>query len=178
MILSGPEIAKQIELNAITMKPYDPSRLNPNSIDLSLGDTLLRYRDGIIDPRVEPHVEELTIPSSGLTLEAGGFCLGASRETVGSAKFVPIVHGKSSTARAGLFVHVTADLIDIGSIGTITFQLYSSLSIVLYPGMLIAQMSFWVPMGEIALYAGKYQGSNGPAKSQIFRDPFWKGFDP
>jgi hypothetical protein len=38
----------------------------------------------------------------------------------------PTNSGKSGTARMGLFVHVTADLIDIGSHGVTTFQLYAT----------------------------------------------------
>lgn len=174
MILSGPEIESQILSDDITVTPFDPSFINPNSVDLTLDNTVLRYRDAIIDPRVEAEVEEVTIPEEGLLLEPMSFCLGSSREIVGSRKFVPMVHAKSSTARAGLFVHVTADLIDIGSIGTVTFQLFSTLALRVYPGMRIAQMTFWKPQGKITLYSGKYQGSKGPRKSMIFRDQHWE----
>lgn len=176
MILSGPEIGRQIESNAITVTPFDPEHLNPNSIDLTLDEVILRYRNEVIDPRVEQQVEEISIPRTGLLLERLSFCLGSSREIVGSTEFVPIVHAKSSTARAGLFVHVTADLIDIGSVGTVTFQLFSTLSLMVYPGMRIAQMTFWKPQGDITLYNGKYQGSKGPRKSMIYQDPFWRSF--
>ncbi len=174
MILSGPEIRRQVEDGAITVTPFQSEHLNPNSIDLTLGDTILRYRDAIIDPRVEPEVVEIRVPPEGLLLEPMSFCLGSSREIVGSTEFVPMVHAKSSTARAGLFVHVTADLIDIGSLGTVTFQLFSTLALRVYPDMRIAQMTFWKPQGKITLYAGKYQGSSGPRKSMIFMDRFWE----
>ncbi|WP_406091608.1 dCTP deaminase [Streptomyces sp. NBC_01013] len=178
MILTGPEIRRQVGRDGITVTPFDPDHLNPNSIDLTLGDTILRYRNEVIDPREEQEVEEITIPHTGLLLEPLGFCLGSSREIVGSTEFVPMVHAKSSTARAGLFVHVTADLIDIGSIGTVTFQLFSTLPLKIFPGMRLAQMTFWKPQGDIALYCGKYQGSKGPRKSMIFRDPFWQSLPP
>jgi len=96
--------------------------------------------------------------------------LGHSSEIIGSKKFVPIIHAKSSIARLGLFVHVTADLIDIGSIGNITFQLYATLPIKIYPNMLIGQVSFWVPKGKINLYKGKYKNSVGPKASEIHKD--------
>ena len=178
MILSGPEIIRNVASSAITVTPFDPEMVNPNSIDLTLGTSILRYCDPIIDPRVETQVIEETIPAEGMVLPPMSFCLGSSREVVGSTDFVPIVHAKSSTARAGLFVHVTADLIDIGSIGNVTFQLFSTLALRVYPGMRIAQMTFWQPLGEIRHYAGKYQGSNGPVKSMIFRDPFWQEWSP
>lgn len=81
-----------------------------------------------------------------------------------------MIHAKSGIARLGLFVHITADLIDIGSIGNTTFQLYATKNIRIYSGMLIGQVSFWVPKGKIILYEGKYQNSIGPKASQIHKD--------
>lgn len=176
MILTGLEITRRINDGDITFDPYNPLHVNPNSVDITLSNRLLRYTQPIIDPRLESEVEEIIIPESGFVLEPHSFWLGSSTERVGSTNFVPLVHAKSSTARAGLFVHVTADLIDIGSIGTITFQLYSTISFKLYPGMRIGQMTFWQPFGEIKLYQGKYQNSGGPRKSMIYADDFWKKF--
>ena len=70
----------------------------------------------------------------------------------------------------GLFVHVTADLIDIGSHGVTTFQLYATLPVRIYVDMLIAQVSFWKPLGDIELYKGKYQNSTGPQPSMTYKD--------
>ena len=42
MILSGKEIAKHMG-KEIVIEPYDPSRLNPNSYNLSLHHQLLVY---------------------------------------------------------------------------------------------------------------------------------------
>lgn len=174
MILTGLEIQRQISNGGIVFSPYHSDLINPNSIDITLSNKLLRYTQPIIDPRLDLEVEEITIPNGGMILDAQSFWLGASVERVGSQKFVPLVHAKSSIARAGLFVHITADLIDIGSIGTITFQLHPIISIKVFPGMQIGQMTFWRPYGEIVLYNGKYQNSNGPQKSMIFKDRFWR----
>ncbi|MBI3631284.1 MAG: dCTP deaminase [Candidatus Staskawiczbacteria bacterium] len=128
------------------------------------------YTSEVIDPKIESHYEEIRIPKDGLVLGAGDFVLGHSNERIGSDFYVPLIHGKSGTARTGLFVHVTADLIDIGSHGVSTFQLYATLPIRLYSNMLIAQVSFWVPFGDIILYKGKYQNSIGPCPSMIHKD--------
>ncbi|MFQ8870135.1 MAG: dCTP deaminase domain-containing protein, partial [Varibaculum timonense] len=108
------------------------------------------------------------IEPDGYRMRKNDFLLAESREYVGSDHYVPIIHAKSGTARLGLFVHVTADLIDIGSYGKITFQLYSTLPVMLRPDWLIAQVSFWVPKGDIELYDGKYNGSEGPVASRAY----------
>ena len=170
MILTGKKIIEEFKKGKIDISPFDKKRITTNSYDLSLGRTIIRYKSGVIDPKCKPQHEEITIPEEGLVLEAGDFVLGHSSERIGSDFYVPIIHGKSGTARMGLFVHVTADLIDIGSHGVTTFKLYATLPVRLYHGMLIAQVSFWVPFGDIVLYKGKYQNSTGPLASLTYKD--------
>lgn len=170
MILTGEKIIEEVEKNKIEISPFEKIRVTTNSYDLSLGDTIIRYKNEIIDPKQKPSCDEEKIPEDGLTLNAGEFVLGHSKERLGSDFYVPLIHGKSGTARMGLFVHVTADLIDIGSHGVTTFQLYATIPVRIYPGMLIAQVSFWVPFGDIVLYKGKYQNSTGPQPSLTYKD--------
>lgn len=170
MILTGKKIIEEIKKDRIEISPFDKKRITTNSYDLSLGDTIIQYGTAVIDPKRKPLYEEKTIPGNGLVLHAGEFVLGHSKERIGSDIYVPLIHGKSGTARMGLFVHVTADLIDIGSHGVTTFQLYATIPVRLYSGMLIAQVSFWVPLGDIVLYKGKYQNSTGPRPSLTYKD--------
>ncbi len=162
MILTGKEIAKEVKVGNILLDPFDENSITTNSYDLALGEVILVYKNEILDPRIPNEYEEVILPKGGLILSKGSFCLGSSEEKVGSDSYVPIIHGKSGIARLGLFVHVTADLIDIGSHGVVTFQLHATLPVKIYPGMKIAQVSFWQPKGEIVLYQGKYQNSTGP----------------
>ena len=170
MILTGNEIVKQVKAKKIVLNPFDKTHVTTNSYDLKLGDSVIQYLDEVMDPAKEPNYIIRKIPKGGLLMKKGAFILGHSVEILGSKKFVPIIHAKSSIARRGLFVHVTADLIDIGSIGNVTFQLYATLPIKIYSGMKIGQVSFWVPKGKITLYAGKYQGSIGPQASKVHKD--------
>ncbi|VWB98968.1 dCTP deaminase [Burkholderia lata] len=170
MILSGLKIRDEALAGNISISPFSEKNVTTNSYDLTIGSTVLRIRDEIIDPKREVQTEELEIPETGLVMQAGEFLLGCSEQIIGSEKYVPIIHAKSSIARLGLFVHVTADLIDIGSIGQVTFQLFATQNVTLYPGMEIGQVSFWVPRGEIRLYTGKYQGSKGPQPSKVYKD--------
>jgi len=169
MILTGKKIIEEVEGGKIEISPFKKERVTTNSYDLSLGDVVIKYTSKIIDPKLKPSYEEIKIPENGLVLEAGDFVLGYSNERIGSDFYVPIVHGKSGVARMGLFVHVTADLIDIGSHGNITLQLFATLPVRLYPNMLIAQLSFWVSTGKIILYSGKYQNSKGAQVSKSWQ---------
>lgn len=116
------------------------------------------------------------IPEDGFSLAAGDFVLAETAERIGSDHYVPLIHAKSGTARLGLFVHVTADLIDLGFVGQSTLQLYATLPVRIWPGMLIAQVTFWRPYGDIRLYQGKYQHAEGPQVSRSYQDR-QEGFD-
>ncbi|MEV6506753.1 dCTP deaminase [Streptomyces sp. NPDC051642] len=170
MILTGDEVERQIGLGRISMSPFDPGRCTTNSYDLSLGRRLLTYTDAVLDPRRPPSYEIREMPDEGVDLAPGEFVLAETAEQFGSDHFVPLIHAKSGTARMGLFVHVTADLIDIGFLGQSTLQLYATLPVHIRPGMLIAQATFWQPVGTIRLYDGKYQLADGPQPSRTHLD--------
>ena len=125
---------------------------------------------GVLDPKVKQEVLEVVIGPDGYVLYPDKIYLGHTMEVMGSDHYVPMVKGRSSTARLGLFIHVTADIIDIGSHNQWTLQLHAVHPLRVYPGMLIGQVTFWTVFGEIELYNGKYQGSMGPCESRIYQD--------
>ncbi|GHH22098.1 dCTP deaminase [Streptomyces lanatus] len=170
MILTGPAIAAQVKTGAIQIAPYDEQRIQPNSYDFHLGERIGWYTNKVLDCARENPFEEHAIPSEGMVLEPDRIYLASTREKIGSDFYVPIIRARSSIARLGLFVHCTADLIDIGSFGQLTLQLHAVQRVRIYPGLLVGQVTFWVPHGEIVLYEGKYQGSEGPRPSLVHRD--------
>lgn len=170
MILTGNEIRRQVNLGRITIEPFDERQLNPNSYNFRLGEQLKIYCNDILDPRVPQPTSDIVLSESGLVLQPDRIYLGHTVEVMGSNYYVPIIKGRSSSARLGLFIHVTADLIDIGSVNQWTLQLFAVQPVRLYPDMLIGQVTFWVPEGPIVLYRGKYTGSRGPIPSLIYRD--------
>jgi dCTP deaminase len=172
MILTGPEIEKQVALGAIMIDPFDPAQVNPNSYNVRLSEVIATYDDHVLDSASENNVSIRKISGDGLLLTPEQIYLGATIETIGSDQYVPIVRARSSTARLGVFVHVTADLVDLGYIGQITLQLHAVQGARIYAGMEIGQVTFWKTQGERVLYRGKYQGSIGPAPSKSFLD--WK----
>lgn len=174
MILTGDKIFKEVKKKNIIIDPFNKEQVNPNSYDFRLGNSLKVYRNKVLDPKQKQEVDEIIIPENGLLLSSDKIYLGYTMETMGSEKYVPIIRAKSSIARMGIFVHVTADLIDIGSINQWTLQIHAVQPVRVYPQMLIGQVTFWCVKGKIDLYKGKYQGSKGAMESQIYKD-FQKG---
>lgn len=170
MILTGNEIERQVANGRIHIDPFDPLSITTNSYDLTLGAKFCRYENDVLDPYGDNPFSVFDIGEQELVLERGDFLLGHSVERLGSDHYVPIIHARSTVARLGLFVHITADLIDIGSVGQVTFQLYATMPIRISAGLKLGQVSFWRPMGDIQLYNGKYQGSVGPNPSKAYQD--------
>ncbi len=174
MILTGPEIAREVAGGRIAIEPFEPAQVTPTSYDLRLGPTLLHYPSinpqHPVDPAQVPTAETFSIPVDGHVMQAGDFLLGHSVETVGTDHYAALLHARSGVARMGLFVHVTSDLIHTGARGQITFQLYATLPVRLRAGMVLGQLTFWQPRGEIALYRGKYYNQQGVGGSQLYRE--------
>lgn len=155
---------------AITIEPFNVSQLNPNSYNFQLSDTIVVYDEYILDAAKENKSHVMTVPGDGIVLEPDRIYLGATSEVIGSNEYVPIIRARSSTARLGLFVHVTADLIDLGYFGQVTLQLHAVQPTRIYPDMEIGQVTFWKTQGERIRYCGKYQGSIGPMPSKSYLD--------
>jgi deoxycytidine triphosphate deaminase len=170
MILTGPEIVDQHRKRRILIDPFDADAVNPNSYNFRLGNKLKVYDTFPVDPKVPNVCEEIDIPPAGYVLEAHRLYLGHTLERLGSPHYAPTFAARSSVARLGLFINLSASLGDIGFFGQWTLQLFPVHPLRLYPGMRIGQMMWWQPVGEIDLYQGKYQGSMGPASTLIHRD--------
>jgi dCTP deaminase len=170
MILTGPKIKEERTNGKITITPFDEKYINPNSYDFRLGDTLVVYKSKELDAKALNETETITIPEEGIVLQPDMLYLGYTIETVGSNHYVPILHGKSSTGRMGLFIHITADLVDIGFEGHFTLMMHAVQPLRVYPGMRIGQVTFWQATGAVNLYTGKYQGSSAPMASQVYKD--------
>ena len=170
MILTGSEIHKQVLSGRIIIDPFTQQQINPNSYNFRLGKVLKVYKEKILDPRRPNDFREFEIPSSGYKLRPSRLYLGHIFERIGSNFYVPIMRGRSSIGRLGLFINITADLIDLGAIGKWTLQFHAVQPIIIYPGMLIGQMTFWMLVGKRSLYRGKYQGATGPGHSLAYKD--------
>ena len=170
MILSGIKIKEEVENKRITIVPFDETNINPNSYNYTLGDYVKVYKNSILDAKKKQETEIIEIPDEGLVLEPNKVYLGFTKEVFGSDHYVPIITGRSSTGRLGLFVQITSDLVDVGFKGNLTLQLHATQPVKIYKGMKIGQVTFWKVYGDVNLYRGKYQGANEPRESEVWRD--------
>lgn len=171
MILSGKEIVKKIESGDIIIKPYDKEKVNPNSYNLSLFNELLVYEEDVLDMKKPNKTKRITIPEEGLVLEPNKLYLGRTNEYTKTDKFVPMLEGRSSTGRLGLFIHVTAGFGDIGFAGYWTLEIFCVQPIKIYPNAEICQIYYHDIHGEYDLYkSGKYQHNTGIQPSMMYKD--------
>jgi len=170
MILSGKEIEKRID-KSIFINPYDPNRINPNSYNLSLHNQLMVYQDHEIDMKKANPTEEIIIPVEGLVLEPNKLYLGRTNEYTESKNLVPMLEGRSSIGRLGLFIHVTAGFGDVGFRGYWTLEMFCVQPIRIYAGVEICQIYYHTIEGEHENYtSGKYQGNKGIQPSLLHMD--------
>lgn len=98
--------------------------------------------------------------SSGWKLPSHGFALASTTERVRiGPNHVARLEGKSSLARLGLTVHITAGFFDPGFEGYPTLELFNctGFDFLLVPGMPICQMAFEQLSSPCAVpYSGKY----------------------
>jgi dCTP deaminase len=187
VVLSDRSIRRLLDEGRIGIDPYDPSLLQPSSVDVRV-DRFFRVfhnaRYPFIDVK-EPQeelTEEVTIEDDAkpFILHPGEFVLGSTLERITLPDdLVARLEGKSSLGRLGLLIHSTAGFIDPGWDGHVTLELsnVANLPITIYFGMKIGQLSFVqlsepaeTPYGSSEL-GSKYQGQRGPTPSR-----YWQNF--
>lgn len=196
-ILTGPEIEEVVRrtrtmraagqsppLPSIDVDPWVPGHVGPNSLDVTLGDTLVVYDlhqcdetyyslgsltlpVGVLDARADNPTRTVAVPPEGFVLHPGTLYLGSTVERVECHGVVPWVDGRSSVGRLGLSVHVTAGRGDDGWSGALTLELTVVHHLRVYPGMRVGQLTFMTTVGGRRPYAGRYQHSAGPVASRF-----------
>ena len=170
MILSGKEILKHMG-KEIIITPFDEKRINPNSYNLSLADELLVDEQDELDMKKPNPTKRIVIPEEGLLLEPNRLYLGRTNEFTRTDRYVPMLEGRSSTGRLGLFIHVTAGFGDIGFAGYWTLEIFCVQPVRIYPNVEICQIYYHDIDGEYDLYSsGKYQNNSGIQASLLYKD--------
>lgn len=190
MILRDESIREALKSGRIGCTPEPlPAQIQPASLDLRLGTLFYKFKRGVThgNPRgvidvtdFDASKEMYPYESDHLEIDSGEFILGSTVECVTlPADLRGCLHGRSSLARLGLVVHVTAGYIDPGFSGSITLEFAN-----LGPRILkipkdtrIGQLSFEEMDGPALLPYGmkpnsKYQGQKHTAPSRLSND--WK----
>lgn len=170
MIITASEIRKAMKRKDIIIDPYDEKLLNPNSYNLRLHNELYVLQEGCLDMKKACAYDMLTIPPEGLVLEPNKLYLARTVEHTTSKKYVPLIEGRSSIGRLGIFIHATAGFGDVGFSGYWTLEISVIQPIRIYPFVEIAQIYFHTVKGKIEPYKGKYQNNRGIQISEIYKE--------
>lgn len=170
MILSGKEIKNRLG-KEIIIEPFDEKRLNPNSYNLRLHNELLVYDEEVLDMKKPNKVKKVIIPEEGLVLEPGKLYLGRTIEYTATDKYVPMLEGRSSIGRLGLFIHVTAGFGDVGFKGYWTLEIFCVQPIRIYSEVELCQIYYHSIEGAYDEYnSGKYQNNESVQPSLLYKD--------
>jgi dCTP deaminase len=170
MILSGEMIRKKLN-GDVVIEPFNERNLNPNSYNLTLHDEILTYEEVVLDMRKSNRVRRMTIPQNGMVLNPNQLYLARTAERTETHNLVPMIEGRSSIGRLGLFVHVTAGFGDVGFCGFWTLEMFAVQPVRIYPGVPICQIFYHQITGEIREYdSDKYQHNRDIQPSLMFKE--------
>jgi dCTP deaminase len=188
MILTGPEICKRRDDGKIVIEPWNESRVNPNSYNLTLHPEIKTYSldkvdigDGLavygLDVNKKPMEFVRTIPEEGMVLMPGILYIARTNEYTETWGMVPMLDGRSSLGRLGLTIHITAGFGDVGFRGTWTLEMIVVHPLKIYPNMEICQISYHEAVGEKINYDGRYLGQIEATGSRMYFDTVKKAME-
>ncbi|MBC8226786.1 MAG: dCTP deaminase [Candidatus Marinimicrobia bacterium] len=170
MILSGKEIIER-KGKDIVIDPFNENQVNPNSYNLRLHNELVVYDNPVLDMKEDNPATKIMIPEDGLLLESKKLYLGRTMEYTETNNLVPMLEGRSSVGRLGLFVHITAGFGDVGFKGYWTLEIFCVQPIKIYPSIEICQIFYHSVEGDYTPYqSGKYQGNRDIQTSMLYKD--------
>jgi dCTP deaminase len=170
MILSGEEIRTRLG-SQIQISPFSEESLNPNSYNLTLHNELLVYEEVVLDVKEPNRFRKIQIPNDGLILSPGQLYLARTVEYTETHQLVPMIEGRSSLARLGLFVHGGSGFGDIGFCGYWTIEMFAVQPIRIYSGIRICQIAYHELVGDVREYCSeKYQNNSDIQPSMMYME--------
>lgn len=193
MRLCDRDIEQHLEDGKIVIEPCpDSSRISGVSVDVLLGNEFRVFQAhtapyiDLSGPKEEVSAaidrvmsDEIFIDNGDVfILHPGELALAVTHESVTLPdNIVGWLDGRSSLARLGLMVHVTAHRIDPGWSGRIVLEFYNGgrLPLALRPGMVIGALNFETMSGSAARpynkrTNAKYKSQQGAVASRIDQD--------
>lgn len=158
-ILCDYEIETAHAVGDVVIKPFRPENIQPNSYDVSLGKEIW-----VMYPTEDQKPKKVKLP---YVIKHGEFVLGTTEEILHIKRNCCVeLTGKSTPARHGIEVHLTAGFVDCGFNGNVTLEIVNNgYDYELKAGMLIGQFVFHhsqtprLPYGE---RNNHYQNQEGP----------------
>lgn len=154
-VLTDGGILAAMNRGEIVIQPFNRQALGGNSYDVHLSPHLKTYDvpasalGYALDCKQQPATIEHTIPEEGFLLEPGQLYLGSTVERTETSAHVPVLDGKSSIGRLGIWAHITAGFGDIGFRGHWTLEIVVVHPIVVYASMPIGQLRFHTIEGAL-----------------------------
>jgi dCTP deaminase len=128
------------------------------------------YHD-FLDMKKDNQAVKYNISEDGFILYPGRFYLARTKERTVTNGFVPCIEGRSSIARLGITVHITAGFGDNGCDGYWTLEMKVEHPIKIYPGTRICQIYYDTIDGDASIvYEGKYAGNDSVQSSRLYKD--------
>lgn len=177
MILTDREIKLALSKEQISIDPLpDEQAFSSTAVDLTLDQSGRKFNDTIQTINLDPgkpgyqyneiidNLQKTIAIDPNYTLENRELILGWTKEYVRlptSSRLAARVEGKSSLARLGLGVHLTAPTIHAGFSGQLQLEIvnHGPAPITLRPGMKICQLVFELTLGvSEKAYAGVFSG--------------------
>ena len=146
MILSGKEIVKHLG-KEIIIEPFIPNGSIPIVISVSSQrtDDIRPCRIGYGQAQPASTIE---IPESGYVLQPNTLYLGRTNEYTRTDGYIPMLEGRSSVGRLGVFIHVTAGFGDVGFAGYWTLKSFVSSRYGFIPMSKSARSTIMTSMGN------------------------------
>ncbi|TNG94278.1 dCTP deaminase [Pasteurellaceae bacterium USgator11] len=193
MRLCDHDIERYLDQGIIALEPRpENDKINGATVDVSLGNSFRVFREysapyiDLSGPKEEVSAQLDRVMSDEILLKddeafflhPGVLALATTYESVKlPANVIGWLDGRSSLARLGLMVHVTAHRIDPGWEGKIVLEFFNSgkLPLALRPKMTIGALSFEVLSGDAARpynsrSNAKYKNQQGAVASRINED--------
>jgi len=173
MILTDREIGLALDKGQIILDPR-PSfeAISSTSIDLTLAREGIQWKQGglIVPPgsrsfdysHLENLQEKISFGANGFQLAPKSFVLGWTHEVIQlpvESRLAARVEGKSSLARIGVGIHITAPVIHAGFKGSIQLEMFNfgPYTVQLTEGMKICQLVFEMTLGTPSKgYSGQF----------------------
>ncbi len=164
MILTKPEILKQIESKHLKIQPFDSTAIGPASIDLTLGNKIRIFdaAESMIDISKDLNSKKFTKSlniKNGYILKPGQLVLGITKEKVSLPQNIcGWLQSRSTFARIGLMSHVTAPFICPGVSNHQVLEIFNAgnHNILLKSDIKICQLILEECKGS-AKYVGKFK---------------------